>query len=243
MRCRMKPLEEILPAAERDRIRGEAMASRSRSYSPWLHLSATSIFGLAAIVAAATLLHGVRWWELALSGALLVLSNAAEWRIHRDVLHKRSPRLGLLYDRHTPEHHMIFITDDMAIRGVREFALVLIPAYGIMVIFAALTPLYGTLWLLGLHNLAALFCIVTMGYVVSYEWLHLSFHLPPDSRVGSLGVVRLLRRHHAIHHDPRLMQRWNFNVTVPLWDFVRRTWVRDREAALGARSPVAHRAS
>jgi sterol desaturase/sphingolipid hydroxylase (fatty acid hydroxylase superfamily) len=35
--------------------------------------------------------------------------------------------------------------------------------------------------------------------------------------------VRALRRHHAVHHDPELMQRWNFNVTVPLWDLVRGT--------------------
>jgi hypothetical protein len=28
------------------------------------------------------------------------------------------------------------------------------------------------------------------------------------------------------------MQRFNFNVTLPLWDVVRRTYVRDREAAL-----------
>ncbi len=33
-------------------------------------------------------------------------------------------------------------------------------------------------------------------------------------------IIRALRTHHARHHDPRLMQRWNFNVTVPLFDAV-----------------------
>jgi hypothetical protein len=228
----MKPLEQVLPVEERDRIRREAIAKRGKHYSPWLHLAVTSLFGLGAIAFAASLLHDVRWWELAAAAAFFLLSNASEWRIHRDVLHKRTRGATVLYDRHTPEHHMIFITDDMAIRSTAEFGLVLIPAYGIVLIFAGLLPLFGGIWLLGLHNLAALWCIVAMGYVVSYEWLHLSYHLPPSSFFGSLGVVRLLRRHHAIHHDPRLMQRWNFNVTLPLWDVVRRTYVRDREAAL-----------
>jgi hypothetical protein len=230
---RMKPLEQVLPVEERDRIRREATAKRGKHYSPWLHLAVTSCFGLGALALAASLLSGVRWWELTAAGAYLVFANASEWRIHRDILHKRTRGATVLYDRHTPEHHMIFITDDMAIRGTAEFGLVLIPAYGIVLIFAGLLPLFGVIWLVGQHNLAALFCMVSMGYVVSYEWLHLSFHLPPDSWLGSLGVVRLLRRHHAVHHDPRLMQRWNFNVVVPLWDLVRRTYVRDREAALG----------
>ena len=77
------------------------------------------------------------------------------------------------------------------------------------------------------------------GYVVVYEWLLLSYHLPADSFIGSLALIRFLRTTHAIHHDPRLMQRFNFNVTLPLWDLVRGTWVRDRQAALEARAASA----
>jgi hypothetical protein len=223
-----KPIEQVLPREERDEIRQKALERRGRHYSPWLHLGATSAFGIAAIVGAASLLHDVRGWELGLTLAFLVLSNASEWRLHRSVLHQRTRAAPFLYDRHTPEHHLIFITDDMAIRHSREFRLVLIPAFAILLILLILAPLFGTLWLLGQHNLAALFWLASAAYVLSYEWLHLSFHLPADSWVGSWGLIRFLRRHHAIHHDPRLMQRWNFNVTVPLWDWVRRTYVRDR---------------
>ena len=31
---------------------------------------------------------------------------------------------------------------------------------------------------------------------------------------------RLRRSDHAMHHTPELMQRWNFNVTVPLADWL-----------------------
>jgi sterol desaturase/sphingolipid hydroxylase (fatty acid hydroxylase superfamily) len=127
---------------------------------------------------------------------------------------------------------MIFVTDDMAIRATREFYLVLIPAYGIVAAGVGALPIPAALWLgFGLRNPALLFMATTMAYVVAYEWLHLSYHAPADSFVGRLALIRRLRRHHALHHAPELMQKWNFNVTVPLWDWVRRTIYRGDEAA------------
>jgi sterol desaturase/sphingolipid hydroxylase (fatty acid hydroxylase superfamily) len=111
----------------------------------------------------------------------------------------------------------------MAIRSAREFRFVLIPPYGIVAAFFSALPIPGALALLGQWNLALLFMATGMGYVVSYEWLHLAYHLPVDSFFGRLKLVAMLRRHHATHHDPELMQKWNFNVTVPLWDLVRGT--------------------
>jgi len=224
-------LEEVLAAPERDRVREAASRALGPFYSPWVHLAATSCLGLAGVTLGVWQLHQVRPWEWLAAVGLWVLSNAAEWRIHRDLLHHRRRWVPMLYDRHTPEHHRVFITQDMALRGAREIGLVMIPPYAIAVLFVGLFPLFGGLWWWGLHNLAGLFCIVTMGYILTYEWLHLAFHLPLGYLVGPLAPVRWLRRHHAIHHDPRLMQRWNFNVTVPLWDWVARTYLRSRGTA------------
>ena len=223
--------------AERDRLR-ETCANRGAFYNPWLHLAVTSISGLAVMGVGVWMIHDLKWWQVLFGAALFVLSNAAEWRIHRDLLHKRKKYATPLYDRHTPEHHVIFQTEDMAIRRTREFKLVLLPAYAIVAFAVGLLPMMALIWL-GLpwafaapvdqHNLAGVFGIVTMGYIVSYEWLHLSYHLSPDSFVGSLGLVRVLRRHHALHHDPRLMQKWNFNVSLPLWDLLRGTVARETD--------------
>ena len=57
-----------------------------------------------------------------------------------------------------------------------------------------------------------------MAYVLSYEALHLAYHLPERSLVGRLRVIRILRQHHRTHHRLALSQCWNFNVTLPLWD-------------------------
>jgi len=222
-----------LSLARRDELRSRLVAGIPRWYNPWLHLAVPSLFGLGVLVACVSLLHGVRPVELLTIPATFLVINAGEWRIHRDMLHKRTPPLGVLYDRHTPQHHMIFVTDDMAIRSTREFYLVLIPAYGIIAAGIGALPIPLVLWLaLGLRNAALFFMVVTMGYVVAYEWLHLSYHAPADSFVGRMALIQRLRRHHAVHHAPELMQKWNFNVTIPLWDWVRRTIYRGDEAEL-----------
>jgi len=182
--------------------------------------------GLSVIAWAVRGLKDVEAWQLAIVPVTWVVSNAVEWRAHRDLLHKRTWPLYELYDRHTPNHHVVFVTDDMALRSAREFKFVLLPAFGIVAIFAAVFPISLLLSRLGQANLSALFLATTMGYVLSYEWLHLAYHLPKDSLIGGLPLLGVLRRHHATHHDPALMRRWNFNVTVPLWDWVRRTTYR-----------------
>ena len=130
---------------------------------------------------------------------------------------------------------MIFVTEDMALRSSREFRLVLIPAWGVVVSFVSAIPIPAVFAAFGHWNLGVFLLVTTMLYVLSYEWLHLSFHLRPDSFIGRRKLIAILRRHHAIHHDPTLMQKWNFNVVVPLWDVVRGTVFR--EDARAASSP------
>ena len=215
-----------LEPSKREKLRADLVAAIPRWYSPWLHLAFPSLLGIGLIVAAVLSIHDLAAWQLLIVPITYLVSNATEWRAHRDLLHRRTPPLGVLYDRHTPEHHRIFVNEDMAIRSAREFRLVLIPFYGIVTIFLATFPITLALYLGGQKNLAALFVATTMGYVVLYEWSHLSYHLPADSFVGRRWIVSVLRRHHATHHRPELMQKWNFNVTVPIWDHVRRTVYR-----------------
>jgi len=210
----------------RDEVRARALAA-SPGYRPWLHVGGESLIGLALCAAAAWLARGAGPGHLAFFCALLVFSNATEWRIHRDVLHTRRRGAEVLYDRHTPLHHVIYVTGDMAMRGARELQLVLIPAYGILLVFLFTLPVSALLWWLGGRALAGVFVLESMGYVLLYEWLHLTWHLPSSSPVARLRVVRWMRRHHEIHHHPQLMQHKNFNVTLPLWDWVRGTLVRE----------------
>ena len=73
---------------DRDVLR-QKCADRGAFYNPWAHLAVTSISGLAVMGIGAWMIHDLKWWQVAFGVALFILSNAAEWRMHRDLLHKR----------------------------------------------------------------------------------------------------------------------------------------------------------
>ena len=211
----------ILRARESARARlQEAIPPR---YNPWLHLSGTVSVGIAAVVICVWKIHAPTIWEWLTIPITFLVANAFEWRAHKHTLHRRHWPLQELYDRHTPQHHVVFGYDDMAIRHYKELKLVLIPAVGVasVVVVSALPAfLLGHYWS---PNRGWLMLLTSAVYVVGYELSHMSYHLAPDSFIGRLWLVRVLREHHRRHHHVRLMQSWNFNVTIPLWDFVRGT--------------------
>lgn len=209
------------PLARRDRLRAQLLSQIPGWYRPWAHLAFPSIFGIIAIVLASRSLHEVQLLEWLAIPVFFLLINMFEWHIHRDILHKPMWPLKQLFYRHTPEHHVVFVKHDMAMRDRREFRLVLIPSYGIVAIFLITLPVTAGLSRFVSPNVGALWVAVSMFYIVTYEWMHLSYHLPETSRVGRSWLVRMMRRNHAMHHTPELMQKWNFNVTLPFWDWVR----------------------
>jgi sterol desaturase/sphingolipid hydroxylase (fatty acid hydroxylase superfamily) len=220
----------VLPAEEREALRAKLIARIPSWYRPWAHVLFPSLFGVTFAAIAIWLVRDLQAWQLLVIPTAFVIVNAGEWRIHRDLLHKRKWPVELLYERHTPEHHMVYLTEDMAIRSNREFRMVLIPAYGIVASAIGALPIPVVLTLVGQRNLGLLFFATAILYTVAYEQLHLSFHLPPDSFIGRLKIIGILRRHHAIHHHPTRMQKWNFNVVMPLWDYVRGTVWREEKA-------------
>ncbi len=174
----------------RSEIRADLMSRVPRWYSPTLHLLAPAAAGIAAVAFALSRIHDLRGWELALVPVFLVVSNAIEWHAHRDLLHRRTWPLEELYVRHTPQHHAVVVAEDMFIRDWREVKLVLLPAWGILAILVAGSPIALGFLLLGLPNVAALWVASILGYVLLYEWLHLAYHLPADGPIGRLRVTR-----------------------------------------------------
>jgi hypothetical protein len=209
-----------MEGSNRQLLRERLGASAPRWYLPSVHLLCPSALGFLLILAALAQIRALRPVELLGIPFFYAFANAVEWWAHKYMLHHRRWFAPVLYDQHTPHHHMLFVTEDMAIRSRWECRLVLIPAFGLMLIFLATLPVGILLDRGGFHNLACLYIAVGVAYAISYEWLHLSYHLPADHPVRRLALIRALARHHEIHHDPQLMSAWNFNVTIPLWDWV-----------------------
>jgi sterol desaturase/sphingolipid hydroxylase (fatty acid hydroxylase superfamily) len=81
-------------------------------------------------------------------------------------------------------------------------------------------------WYLTNSNVAGLFLITAIGYFLLYEWMHLSYHLPEESKITQSRFIRALKRHHKTHHNQALMNDYNFNITFPIWDGIMGTAYR-----------------
>ncbi len=219
-----------------ERRRSEIVATIPPWYSPALHLAAPTVVSVGLMVGALSHLHAPRLVDLLTVPLTLLGAFAFEWRVHQIILHRRAPGLGLLYERHELAHHVIYTYDDLTMRSPREWWLVLMPAYAVVLVALINAPItWGVAALFG-ADAACLYLATSMLFFLSYEWLHLAYHLPRESVVGRIALVARLREHHRRHHDPRLMKRWNFNVTVPVFDWFHRTvWSPEREAADDAR--------
>ncbi|HEY5985907.1 MAG TPA: sterol desaturase family protein [Streptosporangiaceae bacterium] len=167
----------------------------------------------------AALLHDVRAWEWLLLPAGFVFANGVEWVLHRGPLHHPT-RARLLYNRHTLTHHAVFSHENMSMRSWRELRVVLFPLYALPLLELVVVPPLTLLWWLRLRNAACLFSLTATFYYLLYELLHLSYHLPPEHPVARLAVIRSLKRHHQRHHDPHRMTQGNFNVSIPLFDWL-----------------------
>lgn len=208
----------------REAVRAEIIASSvGRHYSPVFHLLVPSAFGLFVLVMALANLRELRLVELWTVPVTFIAAFGMEWRLHKDILHKRIWPLHGLYDRHERAHHVVYPAEDMAIRTWSEMALVLMPWYAIVLIVVTVAPMAWGVSKLLTPNCAILFLSTSVTTFLFYEWLHLSYHLPKGHLVWKLPVIPALSRLHTRHHDPKRMKRWNFNVTVPLFDWIHGT--------------------
>lgn len=208
-----KPVDEF-----RARYREEIIGPH---YNGWAHLAFTASLSVAIIALCVWRLQAVQGWEWLTIPVTFLYANFSEYLGHRYAMHHKRPGLGLVYERHTKQHHVFFSAERMDVDSARDFKAVLFPPILVsFFLFAFGTPMALLLaWLLT-ANVAWLFALTGAAYFLNYEVLHFSYHLPPAHPVSRLPIVRWLRQHHTAHHDPTLMAHHNFNITYPIADAV-----------------------
>jgi hypothetical protein len=212
--------------AFRERYRRDAIGPRYRGPA---HLAFTSLACLAAVAFCLCRLHAVQGWEWATVPLTFLFANLAEWSGHRGPMHHPRRGLRLVFERHARQHHRFFTPQRMAFDGPRDFKAVLFPPVLLLFFFGVFAlPVGAVLALAATANVAYLFAATSVAYFLNYEWLHFAYHTPADSWIARLPGIARLRRHHARHHDPRLMTRYNFNITYPIADRLFGTYYRGR---------------
>ncbi|MFP2959014.1 sterol desaturase family protein [Myxococcus sp. 1LA] len=190
-------------------------------YSGQAHFAFTSLGSLAVIGFALSRVEAGRPWEWLTLPGVFLLGNVVEFLGHRGPMHHRRRGLGLLFQRHTEQHHRFFTHEALAYESARDVKMVLFPPVLLLFFLGAIAAPLGALCFTVISpNVGWLFVAAAVGYYLTYEWLHFCHHLPPEHPVARLAVMRRLRRHHEAHHDPAKMQRYNFNISFPLADWL-----------------------
>jgi len=198
------------------------------SYSGVAHFAFTSLGSLAVIGVAIAQVTSPTVLELSTVPATFLFANYVEYRGHKGPMHHqmRGP-LSLLFQRHTQQHHRFFTHEAMPYATTRDFKMVLFPPVMLLFFLGVIAaPAGALLFLVATRNAALLYVATAMGYFLTYEWLHLCHHTPPDGVLGRIGLLRRLRAHHQAHHDPLAMTSGNFNITFPIFDWLCGTRLR-----------------
>lgn len=204
-----------------EQFRASYRAGISRHYSGWLHGGFVFGVGGAEMLYCFLQVSDPATWHFLLIPAALLFTNVGEYVAHRELGHKKRRWAKLFYSRHTGDHHSFFTHQDYLIDSSRDLRVVLFPAFLLVAVSALVAAPLGLLlgWLLA-PSAGWLFAgSLLLGYLF-YELVHLCDHLPDGHPLTQLPVFRQLREHHRLHHDPANATSRNFNVTLPITDWL-----------------------
>lgn len=190
-----------------------------KSYNPVVHLSFN--LGTLSFLLFWNLTFVTEWnWKVfTVFGFTLVLGNLVVFLIHKYPLHKRMKLWSFPYDAHTVEHHRYFTHNNPVYQSTHDFFAVFFPWFVVLGFALVAQPIfyYSTKFVIG-SELAHVFAGSTAGYFLLYEFVHWCSHLPEDHFFLRLPWLKYMWEHHRVHHNPRLMNSWNFCIVYPLFD-------------------------
>ncbi|HWB64894.1 MAG TPA: hypothetical protein VG603_15360 [Chitinophagales bacterium] len=200
----------------RQRFRGEYIG---KNYSGVLHLWFINLWCLAGIVLCVLHIHQPLLKQWLVIPITFLYTNLFEYLGHRYPMHHRYNPLKAVFKRHTLQHHHFFTSESMDCDTNNDFKIILFPPV-LLIFFSIVFVAPAALLIYNFFSLnAAMFYIATtLAYYLNYEWLHLAYHLPETNALYKIPGLKLLRRLHHHHHDTRVMDKYNFNITYPVFD-------------------------
>jgi hypothetical protein len=210
-----------LPAeltAFRDRYRSSVIG---RYYNGFAHLAFVVVGSLVVIGLAISFVRAPTWLDWLCIPVTFLAANVVEFLGHRGPMHRRFRWLGLIFHRHTHEHHRFFPDEWVTCRSQKDFKIVLFPPVMLLFYLGSVAfPIGLLLYFFHTQNTSCFYVATTTFYFMSYEVLHFTYHLDEQTLVARLPVIRFLRKHHRVHHRTDLMTKHNFNINWPVADFI-----------------------
>lgn len=208
-----------------EKFRDKYRAAISPNYNGWVHMGFVLIVGISVILYCLLQIVNSSWREWLVFPLTMLSVNFAEYYAHRWLGHRKTKYGQLFYQRHSGDHHSFFLAHAMPYQSVRDWRVVLFPSYLIIAFILGLVIPGG--WLLmeiTTDNIAHLYGAAAISGYLFYEVMHFSYHLPTGSFVERTPIWRELRQLHVEHHKRELMTEKNFNITLPIFDWLLGTY-------------------
>jgi sterol desaturase/sphingolipid hydroxylase (fatty acid hydroxylase superfamily) len=209
-----------------------------KNYSPIQHVLGIVVAAMAGItfVLVRNAPH-VRPIDLVAVPLTLAFATLLEYVAHRWLMHVPRPNFRLAWEAHTGRHHHFYVEESATWEQLSDIWLILFSAIDVVVLVAIVAGPYALLRLVLPTGAWALVVATSCAFFLSYELLHLTYHLPAEhpllrNRIAGRWLTAM-RAHHLRHHRLSDMDA-NFGVTTRLWDRVFDTtkeWDRASEKA------------
>ncbi|MBK25479.1 MAG: hypothetical protein CME70_15900 [Halobacteriovorax sp.] len=159
---------------------------------------------------------------------IIFLGNLAVFFIHKYPLHGRFKWNSYAYANHTKTHHVFYTEENVTWKDTRDWYTMFFPPEIVFAFIVLYHPIFYYLLkpVIG-SNTTHTFLMASSCYFILYEIIHFTSHLPSKHPLLKIPFLRMMRRHHQIHHSPRLMGHYNFCIVFPLVDHLLGTFVDD----------------
>ena len=196
-------------------------------YNGFAHIAFTALFCLSSISLCFYLFESFHLYYLAIFAASFLFTMLKEYGLHRYPLHKKIPGVSIAFYEHAGQHHGYFTHDAMAAGHQKDIFRVLFQPQDILlfVIIFNVPIALALAWIFG-TDVGVLHYLAGVTYFAAYEFLHAVYHSPTHHIWHRLPVIKDKIYHHRLHHDKRLMGRYNFGVVSSLMDKVFNSYYR-----------------
>jgi hypothetical protein len=206
-------------------FRSQYRAGISSLYNGWLHMFTVAGIGLFVILYAFGQIQNPSVLEWMVFPLTMLVVNFAEYYAHRWLGHRKTKLGGLFYKRHTGDHHSFFLENAMNYQSVRDWRVVLFPAFLILAfIFGLILPGGYVLQSFVSDNAAYFYAAAGITGYLFYEVMHFSYHIPRGHWAEKIFLCipgwKLMRHTHVLHHKRDKMAQANFNITLPIFDLI-----------------------
>lgn len=174
-------------------------------------------------------IHNLTWLEFLIFPLSLLFGTFAVYIIHRYLLHIRRSFYVYGYEVHSKMHHRFYTYDHIVYDKPLDFYILFFPPTVVLAHLIVFGPWTAKLLVHFMNpNAVYLFFFGSTLYFLLYEIFHYASHLPEDHWVLKLKFLAFMREHHRLHHDPKIMHDKNFDIVIPLFDYLVKTMVRKR---------------